>query len=230
MRKACLILFVLSLASGLGAQEFKVVIGAGTSTYLRMWAPEYWWDWSGIKGGLNPFRNFRGGFIGGFGIEVPVREGFVLEVDAVYFSKGAFFRQTYANPGEPETTRRIKKEFVLRGFAFPVLAKARCLPRPFPYFVGGLDFSLITSHEMTEYWQYDSIGPYYYDVDRTQLIHETRKLDWGPVVGLGFEVKLPTGALDLELRYQAGLWDIHLEPGDYRVNTGSFIVVAAFRI
>jgi len=230
MRKAGLIVMTCLLALGLRAQELKIIIGVGTSTYSRMWAPEYWWDWSGTKGGLNPFKNVRGAVVGGLGIVFPISERVALEADALYFSKGATFSQSRLSQPDPPQSESVRKEFSLQGFAVPVMAKVRLLPRPYPYIVAGVDLSFTSYHMLREYRQLDVIDPYFRLWQSQQLVHETRTFDWGPVLGIGFDIAMPMAVLELELRYQVGLPDIHSEPGDYQVRTRSFFVVAGFRI
>lgn len=153
-----------------------------------------------------------------------------LELDTVYFSKGATFRQENVYQQDPPASERVRKEFALQGFAVPVLAKVRVLPRPYPYIIAGLDFSFFTAHMLHEFRMVEPFDPDFRLQQDVQLIHETRTFDWGPVLGIGFAIDLPMTILELELRYQAGIPDISLEPSGYKVRTRSLFVVAGFRI
>jgi hypothetical protein len=230
MKRLALIALTLGLAAGAAGQELKLVLGAGSSTYSKPWAPEYWWDWAGRGSGLNPVTNVRVAAAAGFGIELTLRDRLDLEVDLLYFSKGAIYRQEDIDPSDPASDERVKNEYSLQGFALPVLAKLRLMKSPRVYALAGLELTGIVSHRLFVFEQYGVSGPDYQLWRELQLIHETRKIDTSPVLGFGCSFGSPAQPLDLELRYQLGVFDLNREPGEYRVGTRALLLVAGFRI
>ena len=230
MKRLALIALTLGLAGGAAGQELKLVLGAGSSTYSAPWAPENWWDWEGRGSGLDPITNARVAAAAGLGIQLTLRDGLDLEVDLLYFSKGATYRQEDIDPSDPASDERVKNDFSLQGFSLPVLAKLRLMRSPRFYALAGLEFSSIVSHRLFVFEQFGISGPDYSLWRELQLIHETRKIDTSPVLGFGCSFGSPVRTLDLELRYQLGVLDLNREPGEYRVGIRALLLVAGFRI
>jgi len=231
MKKPALVaVAAMLLVASAPAQELKLVLGVGSSTYSNPWAPEYWWDWSGRGSGLNPLKNVHGAFVAGFGFVFHAGEALRFEADLLYFSQGALYAQSRPDAGDPTQEEGIRKEFLLRGFSIPALAKVRVV-RGFPFYaVGGLDLSYVMSHGSTDYERYAASGPYYLPRQEYELIHETRRLEIAPLAGLGTDFEAAGTAISLELRYVVGLLDLNREPGPYRVGRRSLLLVAGFRI
>ena len=229
-KPALLALAAMLLVASAPAQELKLILGVGTSTYSNPWAPEYWWDWSGRGSGLNPLKNNRGAFVAGFGFDLPVSESLRLEANLLYFVQGALYAQFRPDAGDPSQEEGIRKEFLLRGFSVPALAKARVF-RSFPFYaLGGLDLSYVMSHGSVDYERFAASGPYYLPSQEYELIHETRRLEISPLLGVGADFEAAGTMISLEFRYQAGLLDLNREPGPYRVGRRSLLLVAGFRI
>lgn len=228
MKKTLFIFLLLIFISGVNAQELKLIGGPIISNYTNRWPPSGDDIWI-FNSSLNPFRNHKTGFIAGFGTEFVLNKNIALELDALFFQKGStFVRYTWYLP------KKIGKEiYNMSGLSFPVLVKMRFLPRPFPYILGGGKLSFLLSHRRkNKMW-----GGFGYRETQDNLIENTKKIDYGLVLGCGFEIKISKVFFLIEGRYNLGLrnlfpkWD---EPSPYLphvdIKTRALEILCAFKI
>ena len=196
MKKASLILMVFFIVSTAAAQEFKFMAGPVVSGYSDQWPRPSYWVMDSFN--LNPFANARMGFLCGLGVEFEIAKRIGLGLDVLYFHKGGAFVW-----GTPIWTS-FKEAYEMKGFSLPVTVKLRVLPRPFPYFLAGAECSLIFSHSRSTLIKGEA-SRIYKKYSEEDLMDATRRIDFGPVLGFGFEMKRQTGRVFFEARYSIGL-------------------------
>jgi hypothetical protein len=222
MKRLCALVLFLCFVSAGQAQQLKFFAGPAISHYSAEW-PYYGNVWfAGAH--LNPFENRRMGFMAGGGLEIALNKIISFELDGLYFQKGSTFEGTYWFGNTYRYT------YVLSGISVPLIVKFEFLPRPFPYFLSGLEFSYLTAH--TRVRSYRTVGPYEWkEMPKENLIDETRRFDFGPVVGLGFEARLHKISLFLEARYSLGLVDLPVrrDPLQPEPRTSSLVILSGIK-
>lgn len=225
MRKYLFIILILVFVSGVYGQEFKLIAGPIISNYSDGW-PNGFLPLPIFAGNanLNLFKNNKTGLLAGFGIEFALNKNIALELDGLYFHKGSSFVQ------HTMIFTSYKEVYNLSGLNFPMLVKIKFLPRPFPYLLGGGEFSLILSHTRINFFRGEA-ELRYREISRDDLIDATKKVDFGPVFGLGFEIKISKGVLFFEGRYNLGLrnllnWYDIQEP---KIKTCSLVIITGFK-
>jgi hypothetical protein len=225
MKRLIFIVLSLVFVSFTSAQDFKLVMGPVVSNYSSQWPNVIFAGWQGETSSLNPFDNHKTGIIGGFGVEFAIHKKIALEIDGLYFEKGCVFERVLPL----FSSNKVKYE--LRGLSFPVLLRARLFSHPLPYFLAGMDFSLILSHERTSFLGGEA-SMTYEEVGNEDLQLATRRFDIGPVIGIGFEVPLSKGLLSLEGRYQLGLTNIlnWYQDDQHKARTRTLLILVAYKI
>jgi hypothetical protein len=127
--------------------------------------------------------NYKTGFLLGGGIEFSLSKNIFLEIDGLYLHKGSIFVDKSFN---------IEAKYALKVISFPLLLRIKLLPRSTPYLLGGGEVSLILSHKE----------------NGSDIMHFTRKFDYGLVLGGGFEMRIPAFSPFIEGRYYLGLGNI----------------------
>lgn len=155
-----------------------------------------------------------------------------VEVDALYFQRGSFFEHSYIyTPWELGLTEwevTIKETYNMKGIGFPILVKAKFLPPPFPYIIGGCELSLILSHSRTI-----SFSDYFYE-RKDDIIEYTGRDDFALIFGCGFEMKISKFIFSLEGRYHLGQNNLftgrwyYLYPS--KIKATALQIIAGFRI
>ncbi len=201
MKKLLVIAAVLALVPMAHAETFRFFLGPVISTYTGQWPNSALLDGVAFKGNLDPFRNSKTGSIDGLGIEFPLCKGLGLEIDGYYFNEGAKFTGPFAG------FTAARETYTLQGLGFPVLLKIRPLPRYYPYLLAGAQVSFILSHDRITYVQRAG-SPFFEEILEEDLSVATKKFDFGPVVGVGFEFPISKWALFVEARYRAGIVDL----------------------
>jgi hypothetical protein len=221
MKKSSAFVLFLCLVSSGQAQQFKLFGGPAVSHYSDEWPPS-----GGIwlaNSRLNPFENRRIGFMAGCGVEVALTRMVSVELDGFYFQKGSAF--------EPRDAfyYSYQDSYVLSGFSAPLLLKLKLLPGPFPYFLGGLEFSYVLAHTKIRSYRPEA-GPEWTEL-KENLMDRTHRFDFGPVAGLGLEAKLAGVSLFLEARYSLGLVDLSVGHGFFwpKIRTSSLVLLSGFK-
>jgi hypothetical protein len=202
MKKLRTLVLFLCLVSAGQAQQFKLIAGPTISHYSAEWP--YYGNVFDASAHLNPFENRKIGFMVGGGVEVALNKIVSFELDGFYFQKGSTFEGTawYFN--------NYRDVYALSGFNIPLLFKFKFLPRPFPYLLSGVEFSYIAAHARVRSYRLEG-GSGWIEMPQEDLVDDTRRIDFGPVVGLGFEARLHKFSLFLEARYSIGLIDMPVQ-------------------
>jgi len=222
MKKLWALVLFLCLVSAGQAQQFKLIAGPAISHYSAEW-PYYGNVWA-TGAHLNPFENRKIGFMAGVGVEVALNKIVSFELDGFYFQKGSTFEGTawYFN--------NYRDVYALSGFNVPLLFKFKFLPRPFPYLLSGLEFSYIAAHTRVRSYRLEA-GSGWIEMPEEDLVDDTRRIDFGPVVGLGFEARLHKVSLFLEARYSIGLIDMPVQRDRYGRDprTSSLVILTGLK-
>jgi len=201
VRRALVFLLLLSTAASVQAAQIKFFLGPAVSTYTGRWPSDVFPDPMGRPSGLNPFRNKRTGSLQGFGLEFPLKPWLGVEIDGLYFALGSSFTS-------PTAFFTVQREiYDLEGLSVPILAKLKPRAGLFPYFLAGVDFVFVLYHARTSLVLPEA-GVIYREIAREDLMLATRKLDWQPVVGIGFEVTVLKQTFFTEARYRLGMMDL----------------------
>jgi Outer membrane protein beta-barrel domain len=201
MKKFVVLILAVAVVPAAQAAVFKVFLGPVMSTYSGGWPNSAFPGSPALTGNLNPFHSHRTGNANGLGVEFPIARGFSLEIDGGYFSTGA--KLTF--PTEDSATGR--EAYTLQALGFPVFFKFLPLPRYYPYFLVGAQFSLILSHSRTSYVR-QAGGPFFEEILEEDLSDATGTFDFGPVAGIGFDFPLVKWAFFVQVRYCLGVVDL----------------------
>ncbi len=230
MKKHLIILLIFISVSGAYAQQFKMFGGSIISNYTEKWPTHYIiQDASFFR---SPFQNSKTGFTVGIGIEFALNKIIAIEVDAQYFQRGSFFEYYYIfAPWNMEITEgevTIKETYNMKGIGFPILVKAKFLPRPFPYIIGGCELSFILSHSRT-IWHND----YIYE-RKEDILEYTGGDDFTLIFGCGFEMKISKLIFFLEGRYNLGQNNLYTGSWYYpyrpKIKATALQIIAGFKI
>lgn len=225
MKKIFLIILIFIFVSGAYGQQFKLMGGPTISNYSDSWPSGiYWIENTGYF--RSPFQNSKTGFLGGIGIEFALNKNVAFELEGLYFQKGSTFDLLFYMPFPGKET------YNMNGISFPLLVRVKFLPRPFPYVTGGSEFSLILSHSrmIKKY----TIGGYI--ETREDLLKYTKKIDFGLVFGIGFELKVSNVLCFFEGRYNLGQRNLHTWPPEIiylyppKIKTCALQIIGGFKI
>ena len=216
MKRPLLLIFSVMFVSSIHAQEVKFLLGLNLSRYA-IWPETY----QGIDGyQYNNKSNFKIGSIIGGGIEFSFTKKITFEIDILYFQKGSKIEsenlslEIYSPP----------KEYTLNMICFPMLLRTRFLTGSSPYILGGGEFSFIISHWYTNILNGQRR-------DSLNIIENTRKFDYGLIIGGGFEIKTEKRSFFIEGRYHLGLRNISKDYQVYEsMKANTLVVVAGFKI
>jgi hypothetical protein len=173
-----------------GSPGVKVMAGMGLANMT--------YDFEGSSE-IDKYKKSKMGYLGGLGFEMGSRIAF--EIDLLYIQKGVVFK------GE-ESGLNFDFKFYTDEISIPVLVKFNFMPGTTPFVVAGGEFAYVMSNKLKYKIDIPSI-PYSEsgteDLTKDDFEGYTNRLDYGVVLGGGFE--LVTGALNLifELRYHYGL-------------------------
>lgn len=151
---------------------------------------------------FGPVWRYKPGFIQGIGIEFKIIKRLSLEADVLYFQKGSNYT---LGPGS-------KLNYNLNTISFPLLVKFAFLPDSLPYILTGGEFSIILSHM----------------VDGRDLMESTEKHDYGILLGVGYDFKIPRFSFFIEARYHIGLTDIEIR--DFERKTRALALIIGIKI
>ena len=233
MKKCLFIILIFTFVSGAYAQHIKLIGGFTISNYSPWQTEEAVWA-QGVNFFRNPFPNGKTRFLAGIGAEFALNEHIAIEVDGMYFQRGSAFTYDRGFFGT------ITDDYHMTGIILPLLVKAKFLPKPFldianlsiifPYIIGGGEFSLILSHSRKKI-ETDWGG---YRETKENILEDTKKFDFGLVLGIGLEVKISKVSFLLEGRYYLGQRNIFTRHEDYpdlaSLKTCALQIIAAFKI
>jgi len=154
-------------------------------------------------------KSYRQGFQGGMGFEIGLVHPVSLEIDVVYFQKGGKYEET-----RPTTiiiggvTYSYHDALTMKGdeISVPALLKLRFLKGTSPYVAAGAEVGYVLSNKMD--WTGTSLenGKAYDEDHAVEDMKEfTQSLDYGIVLGAGFELNLGGTFLTIDGRYHMGL-------------------------
>ena len=200
MKRFFLCLCCLVLVSEAFAVDFKFLGGACLSSY-SIYPPKVYWGWSGDY--YRYETSYQPGFLLGAGLEWPLAKRIAMEVDVLYFRKGSKTTQSRFDAVS------LKGNYVLNVISVPVLIKIKALPNSSPYIVHGGELSYTLSHKCSYTIYPDSS----YEIDPQQyptadIKDSTKSLNFGVVIGAGWELKIRGISLLVEARYHFGLINI----------------------
>lgn len=152
---------------------------------------------------LNDYKESRSGYLGGLGFEMGSR--LALEIDLLYIQKG----MKYAGD-IPEAATGYSGTFSVTSeiaeASVPVLLKLRLLPGNTPYLLGGGEVGYILSHKVR--YKAEVEGQQGTLSGTEDALKGTNRLDYGVVLGAGFELNTFAIPLFIEARYHLGMADI----------------------
>ena len=234
MKKCLFIILIFIFASGAYAQQFKLIGGLNISSYSHRWQDEGYWAadadyfqehasegyWAADANFFrSPFRYSKTGFLGGFGVEFPLNKTIAIELEGFYFQKGSYI--DYWGIWAEQRT----EAYNMKGISFPLLVKAKFLPQPFPYIIGGGEFLFILSHSRTITVDTET---------KEDLLERTKRFDLGLVLGIGFEMKVLKVPCFLEGRYNLGQRNLHTpnyyDPYPPTIKASALQILAGFKI
>ena len=193
MKNCCFSILILIFASGAYAQQIKLIGGLTISNYSHWLTSENLWD-EDVNFFRSPFPNSKTRFLAGIGAEFALNNNIAIEVDGMYFQRGSTF--TFGTP----IFDTITDDYYMNGISLPLLVKIKFLPQPFPYIIGGGEFSFILSHSRETI----IIGESGYSETKEDILENTKKFDFGLVLGIGFEMKVSKVSCFFEGRYNLG--------------------------
>jgi opacity protein-like surface antigen len=200
MKKLLFLFMIFLFVSAAHSQEFKFMGGIAFSKPDQIMQPA-----------ITEFRlnaASKAGFLAGGGVELSLTKNIAFEIDGLYFQKGCKIKfyelgqfLSYLN-------------YELNELTFPVLLKISIFQGTSPYMLGGGEFAFVLSHK----------------ADGHDLAQETKKTDYGLVLGVGFRKKIEKVFIFIEGRYQIGLQDLSRGEGYYLPfkKITSFVLMSGF--
>ena len=147
----------------------------------------------------------RLGPMGGIGYEAGSR--FSLEFDVMYMPKGVKFQGQYDATAEGGGKIDFDADMVINEISVPVFFKMKILPGSTPFFFGGGEVGYVLSSKITS--SYTSNGET--KKDEQDLLKDDKgesslnRIDFGLVLGGGYEMNLGGMRFTIEARYYMGL-------------------------
>ena len=224
MKKCLFIIFIFIFASGAYAQQFKLIEGLNISSYSHEWPGENVATIQNAELLRSPFRNSKTRFLAGIGTEFNLNDKIAIEIDVVYSQRGSTFTFYTA------IFDTITEAYYMNGVSLPLLVKTKFLPQPFPYIIGGGEFSIILSHSRKTI----VVGESGYSETEENILRYTKRFDLGLVLGIGFEMKILKVAWFLEGRYNLGQRNLfttdEYDPYPPTIKTSVLQIIAGFKI
>jgi len=150
--------------------------------------------------------NHRLGFLAGGGLEISFAPSVSLELDGLYFQKGCQVR--FMGSG-------LENDYALNVVSGLALLKVSFLIGKSLYVLGGGEFSFILSHQM----------------EGLDIKDDYDDIDYGIVLGGGYELKIAGMSFFVEGRYHYGLNNIIRDPiGDESIKTTAIVALVGIRL
>ncbi len=210
MKKFLHLFLILVIVSGAYAHEVKIFGGSNFSRYTI--SPETYQGY--VDGWPFPIPaecryegSYKTGILVGIGVEFPLTGIFYLEIDGFYSRKGSRFTLFGFTSTNYIYSKKIN--YFLDTLSLPVLLKIKFLPRSSPYVFGGVEPSFIMSHNYRESIGWHIVPPAEEEWGyRLSLKHITKSINYGSVIGGGFELKKEKASVFIEVRSRLGIKNI----------------------
>jgi len=217
MKKFLIIFLSLIFVSRLCAHDIKFMLGGNLSKYEI--SPEVYYD--SVRGDDYTYEiSNKKGFLFGCGIEFALARNVSIEIDGLYFQKGSRIQKFYSHL----EIYVCPQNYTLHVISIPLLLNIKFLSGSLPYILGGGEFSFIISHWYTNILNGERR-------DSLNITENTRKFDYGLIIGGGFEIKTEKCSYFIEGRYYQGLRDIIKGSIDWEsTKTRSVALILGFKI
>lgn len=150
--------------------------------------------------------NHRLGFLAGGGFEISLAPNVSLELEGLYFQKGCQVRFTGSG---------LENDYALDVVSGLALLKVSFLTGKSLYILGGGEFSYILSHQM----------------EGLDIKDDYDDIDYGIVLGGGYELKIAGISFFVEGRYHLGLNNIIRHPvDDESIKTTAIVALLGIRL
>jgi len=175
----------------------KVLAGLGLANIT------YSQDGSAAAGtDIDQYKKSKLGILGGIGYESGARFGF--EINLLYIQKGVRFEGSDSGSAIG-TGGSFDVKLNVTEISLPVLAKIKFMPGSTPYAIAGGEIAYILSSKV-DYWLKDSsTDDTYAGTEDLNDYDNMNKIDFGLVLGAGFELVSGPIPLFIEGRYHMGL-------------------------
>ncbi len=189
---------------------FKVIGGLASS---KARYPEQ--DLQGFD--LADYEKSRMGIFGGLGFEMGSR--FVIEVDLMYLQKGAAIKGDidFGNNGSVSFDYTSMTDEL----SLPILLKTKFLRGNTPYILAGAEIAYVLSSKVNYDFSVKQPNAQPVAAAGTEdIIEVTNRIDYGLILGAGFELQLGKMPLLFEGRYHLGMANLAKQNTDYQVEVG----------
>jgi hypothetical protein len=234
MKKFLHFFLTLVIVSGAYAHEVKIFGGGNFSRYII--SPETYqgyvdaWPFP-IPANCVYEESYKTGVLAGVGVEFPLTRILSLEIDGFYSRKGSHFT-LFGFATDTYGVYSKKINYFLDTLSFPVLLKIKFLRRSSPYIFGGVEPSFMILHNYRE-----SVGWYVVQPEETDwgyrlsLTEITKSVDYGSVIGGGFELKGEKASVFIEVRAHFGMDNIITSEHNYiqSIKTNDIAVLFGFK-
>ena len=171
------------------------------------------------------WKKYQMGLVGGIGIESGGT--FKVELDILYFQKGVKYEGSAEEGGE---TAEADISLIVDEISAPIMLKFKLNNGTSPFLLAGGEAAYILSSKAKYSISTTSAGS---ESGTEDLIENTNRLDYGVVLGAGFELYTGRTAFSIEGRYHYGLANLiketeEIDPDDW-VKTKTIVVIAGIK-
>jgi len=166
---------------------------------------------------LADYEKSRMGIFGGLGFEMGSR--FVIEIDLLYLQKGTAFEGDIDFGSSGSVSFKYKS--MTDEISVPILLKTKLLRGSTPYFLAGAEVAYVLSSKVSYDFSVKQPGSQPIAAAGTEdIIEVTNRIDYGLILGAGFELQLGKMPLLFEGRYHLGMANLAKKNKDYQVEVG----------
>jgi len=183
---------------------------------------------------IGDYKKSKMGFLGGIGFEFGGRIG--MEIDFLYMQKGVKFAGIYSPEGAG-TGVDFDVNFMVNEITVPLMFKFKLMPGSTPYLLGGGEIAYILSSKI----DYEAVNlgtdESYSGTEDLKEQDNMADLDYGLVLGAGYELVGGPIPISIEARYHMGLanlikYDANLPEdvrGDDWVKSNALVLLVGIR-